>query len=111
MIRVDQIRAARIRGEELLRDQRPCTLTWNDGASSVLAREGLTQEGLELPLGGAMDKKSCRFYVLKSLMVSPPAIGTTLALDGRDGEEWELDKVSGRSPSDIVWTLQCVEVR
>lgn len=111
MTRVDQIHAARIRGELLLRDQRPCILTWNDGASSVLAREGTPQESLEMPLGGAGEKKSCRFYVLKSLMVSPPAIGTTLAIAGMDEKEWELDKVSGRSPSDIVWMLQCSEVR
>lgn len=110
MTRADQIHAARIRAELMLRDQRPCALTWDD-AVGVLAREGLVQEGLELPLGGAVEKKSCRFYVLKSLLTTPPAIGTTLTLDGRDAEEWEVDKVSGRSPSDIVWTLQCVEVR
>lgn len=109
--RANLIEASRIRAELLLREQRPCTLSWDDGSQQVLAREGLVQEGLEMPLGGAMEKKSCRFYVLKSLMATPPPIGTSLALVGRDEEGWELDKISGRSPSDIVWTLHCTEVR
>lgn len=109
MSRVGQIREARIRTAKLLRDQRPCTLTW--GELAVLAREGRAEEGLEIMPGAALDRKSCTFYVLKDLLREAPPIDTIFALDGRDGEEWQLNKIYGRSPNDIEWVFQCTEIR
>ncbi|MFZ2280435.1 MAG: hypothetical protein WAW39_21730 [Prosthecobacter sp.] len=98
--------AARKNKALTLREQWLCTLLWRPN-SSVLAREGVSQESQEL--GGIVVRKHCKFYVLRELLAVAPGIGAVFSLDGRSGETWRLDKIRGRSPNDVEWIFECVE--
>ena len=76
--------AAQKKRELVLRAQRPCTLLWDDGVPhSVAAREGVSQQELDMIPGGAVDRLSCKFYVLRELLPAAPEVGTVFRLASR----------------------------
>lgn len=104
------VKAAAERREIALRAQRPCTLTWNDGAAkSVLAREGVSRSQERLVEGGMIDEQSCKFHVLKSLLPAAPSIGTVFGIRGRAGVSYRLDKIARGGSNDVTWQFECVE--
>lgn len=106
------VRARLKKGEEVLRDLRPVTLTWGDGdpRTSVEAREGQVSEENALDDTGYDRVREVKFYVLRELLPVPPKIGTKLDVQGRS-EKWKVRSMpAGRSVNDVTWILHCEEV-
>lgn len=105
------LRARRIVHATALRDQRECTLVWNDGANrTVLAREGVAGAEIDMMMGGAVDRDKCVFYVLTSLLPEAPEIDTVFSIQGRPaGPNYRLHKIRGGRPNDVEWIFECVE--
>jgi len=101
------ILAAKKKKALALREQRPCTLLWQ-GAQSVLAREGITTLEQDLAAGGFVERRSCKFFVLKELLAVAPAIDTLFSLQSRP-EVWRLVKVRGGGANDVEWIFECME--